>query len=214
MVQGQSQQYAQLQAGHDSNLGFPVFQSGQEQARGRSLLQVQDQTLHQMKPSLMQHLGPNQMPLYMADGVNQGPTSGHVTAALDHQMPHYMMSGLDREQSFTQAQSNSVTGYHQDVRGRPQHGQTYVPSWMGHNLASAYAVPPEQAARHLNQHMSQTSPSVSPKVLYPTAAMRSQQLSSPQAPAANVVQAPLAPFLNEQLKRMVAQGGPSARRGF
>ncbi len=213
MVQGQSQQYTQLQTGHDSNLGFPVFQSGQEQAHGRNVLQVQDQTLRQMKPSLM-HLRPGQMPDDMTDGMNQGQISGHVTAALDHQMPHYMTSGLDREQSVTQAQSNSVTGYHQGVQGRSQHGQSQLPSWIGQNLASAYAVPPEQTARHLTQHMFQTSPPVNPKVLYPTAAMRSQQMSSPQAPAANVVQAPLAPFLNEQLKRMVAQGGPSARRGF
>ncbi|DBA88714.1 TPA: hypothetical protein ACH3X2_004813 [Trebouxia sp. C0005] len=211
MVQGQAQQCTQLQTGQDSNLGFPVFQSSQEQARGRSLLQ--DQTLRHMKPNLMQHPGPDQTPLYMTDGVNQAQISGHVTAVLDHQMPHYMMSGLDREQSVTQAPSTSVTGYNQGVQGRPQHGQTHMPSWTRHNLASAYAVPPEQA-RHLNQHMSQTSSPVTPRVLYPTAAMRSQQLSSVQAPAANVVQAPLAPFLNEQLKRMVAQGGPSARRGF
>ena len=211
MVPGQSQQYTQLQAGQASSLGFPVFQSGQEQARGR---QVQDQTLHQMKPSLMQHPGPDQTRLYMTDGVNQGQTSEHVPATLDHQMPYYMTSGHDRQHSVTQAQSNSVTEYHQGLQGRPQHGQIHMPSWMGHNLASAYAVPPEQAERHVTQHVSPTSTPVNPKVLYPTAAMRSQQLFTPQAPAANVVQAPLAPFLNEQLKRMVAQGGPSARRGF
>ncbi len=214
MVQGQSQQYTQLQTGQDSNLGFPVFQSGQEQARGQSLLQVQDQTLRQMQPSLMQHPGTNQTPLYMLDGVNQGQTSHHVTAALDHQMSHYMTSGQDRQQSVTHAPSNSVTEYHLGVQGQPQHGQIHMPSWMGHNLASAYALPPEQAARHQTEHVSTTSPPVNTKVLYPTAAMRSQQLSLSQAPAANVVQAPLAPFLNEQLKRMVAQGGPSARRGF
>lgn len=214
MVQGHSQQYPQLQTGQGSNLGFPVFQSGQEQARGQSVLHVQDQTFPQMGHSLMQHPGPDQTLLYMTDGANQGQISGHVTAALDHQMPHHMRSGLDREQSIIQAQSNSVAGYHQGVQGQPQHGQTHTPFWAGQKLASAYALPPEQAARHQTEHVSPTSPPVNPKVLYPTAAMRSQQLSSPQAPAANVVQAPLAPFLNEQLKRMVAQGGPSARRGF
>ncbi|KAL0035734.1 hypothetical protein WJX77_000797 [Trebouxia sp. C0004] len=214
MVQGQSQQFTQLQTGQDSNLGFPVFQNDQEQAFGQNVLQVQDHTSRQMQPSLMQHPGPHQTPLYMTDGLNQGQISGHVTAALDHQMPLYMMSGLDRQQSVTQAQSNSVTGFHPGMQGRPQHGQVHMPSWIGHNLASAYAVPPEQAARHLTQPMPQTSPPVNPNVLYPTAAMRSQRMSSPQAPAANVIQAPLAPFLNEQLKRMVAQGGPSARRGF
>ncbi len=218
MVQGQSQQYPQVQAGQDSNLGFPVFQSDQEHARGWSLLQVQDQTLPQMKPSLMQHPGLDQTPFYMTDGVHQGQTSHPVTAALDHQMSHYITSGQDRQQSVTHAESNSVTEYHLGMQGQPQHGQIHMPSWMGHNLASAYAVPPEQAARYRTEHVSPTGPPVNPKVLYPTAAMRSQQLSSspqaPQAPAANVVQAPLAPFLNEQLKRMGAQGGPSARRGF
>ena len=213
MVQGQSQQYTQLQTGQGSN-GFPMFQSGREQAHGRSVLHVQDQTFPQMEHSSMRHPAPDQTPLYMTLGVNQGQTSGHMTAALDHQMSHYMTSGLDHEQSFTQAQSNRVAGYHQGVQGQPQHDQIHMPSWMGHNLASEYAVPPQQSARHQTEHVSPTSLPVNTKVLYPTAAMRSQQLSSPQAPAANVVQAPLAPFLNEQLKRMVAQGGPSARRGF
>lgn len=217
MAQGQSQQYTQLQAGQGSNLGFPVFQSGQEhEARGRSALHLQERTLPhmKMKPSLMQHPGPHQTPLYMTDGANHGQISGPVTAALDHQMPHHVMSDLAREQSVTQVQSNSVAGYHQGVQGHPQYGQSHMPFWLGHNLASAYAVPSEQAVRHPTQHILSTSPPVNPKVLYPTAAMRSQQLSSPQSAAANVIQAPLAPFLNEQLKRMVAQGGPSARRGF
>ncbi|KAL0020956.1 hypothetical protein WJX79_007575 [Trebouxia sp. C0005] len=87
-----------------------------------------DQTLRHMKPNLMQHPGPDQTPLYMTDGVNQAQISGHVTAVLDHQMPHYMMSGLDREQSVTQAPSTSVTGASGVLRLRIGHVTAFCAS--------------------------------------------------------------------------------------
>ena len=103
-------------------------------------------------------------------------------------------------------------------------GPDHLPAWLGQNLAYTHGSPVVQSAPQgqayspmQTQAASQFAQSPDPKAVYPTAAMRSQQLTSVQthhAQPAGSVQAPLAPFLNEQLKRMLAEGGPSGRRGF
>ena len=106
------------------------------------------------------------------------------------------------------------------VRGRqPDH----LPAWLGQNLAYTHANPVGQSIPNRQMHSPtqvqagpQVAPGPNPKAVYPTAAMRSQQLTqqTQHASSTGSVQAPLAPFLNEQLKRMVAEGGPRGRRGF
>ncbi|KAL3148940.1 hypothetical protein ABBQ32_001801 [Trebouxia sp. C0010 RCD-2024] len=103
-------------------------------------------------------------------------------------------------------------------------GPDHAPSWLGQNLAYMHGSPAVHSAPQAQvyspmqmQSASQSAHSPDPKAVYPTAAMRSQQLTSVQthqAQPAGSVQAPLAPFLNEQLKRVLAEGGPSGRRGF
>ena len=99
-----------------------------------------------------------------------------------------------------------------------------LPAWLGQNLAYTHATPPQQSSPVSTLQQPGQMPAVyhasqgpNSKMVYPTAAMRSQQLSSAQnalTHSSNSVQAPLAPFLNEQLKRILAEGGPSGRRGF
>lgn len=106
------------------------------------------------------------------------------------------------------------------VQGRqPDH----LPAWLGQNLAYTHANAVGQSAPNRQMHSPTQMqagphliPAPNPKAVYPTAAMRSQQLTqqTQHAHSAGSVKAPLAPFLNEQLKRMLAEGGPSGRRGF
>lgn len=103
-------------------------------------------------------------------------------------------------------------------------GPDHPPAWLGQNLAYMHGSPVVQSGSQAQvyspmqmQPASQFAQSPDPKAMYPTAAMRSQQLTAVQthqAQPAGSVQAPLAPFLNEQLKRVLAEGGPSGRRGF
>ena len=118
--------------------------------------------------------------------------------------------------------SQGMTHQGQDVQ---LPGPDHLPAWLGQNLAYTHATTPSvhsgpngqmQSSRQM-QHTSHLSPGPNPKAVYPTAAMRSQQITSAQthlAHSTSRVQAPLAPFLNEQLKRILAEGGPSGRRGF
>lgn len=98
-----------------------------------------------------------------------------------------------------------------------------LPAELGQNLAYTHANPVGQSVPNRQMHSPtqvqagpQVTPGPNPKAVYPTAAMRSQQLTqqTQHAPSTGSVQAPLAPFLHEQLKRMLAEGGPSGRRGF
>ena len=98
-----------------------------------------------------------------------------------------------------------------------------LPAWLGQNLAYTHANPVGQSAPNRQAHSPPQMQAVfrltngaNPKAVYPTAAIRSQQLTqqTQQVHSTANVKAPLAPFLNEQLKRMLAEGGPSGRRGF
>ena len=106
------------------------------------------------------------------------------------------------------------------VQGRQS---DHLPAWLGENLANTHANPVGQSPPNRQMHSPtpmQAGPQLTqgpnPKAVYPTAAMRSQQLTqqTQHVRSAGSVKAPLAPFLNEQLKRMLAEGGPSGRRGF
>lgn len=99
----------------------------------------------------------------------------------------------------------------------------HLPVWLQQNLAYTHGNPAGQSVANRQVHsptQMQAGPHLSQgansNAMYPTAAMRSQQLTqqTQHVHSTGSVKAPLAPFLNEQLKRMLAQGGPSGRRGF
>lgn len=201
IAQRQPAQYTPLQMGQGLSPTPAAFHNGQQRMPGRSLLQLQDQV-----PGHLDSLSQQQLPAHRSP-VLDPQVLGHTDLS-HHQLP---VQTLHHQQSLSQVPMPGSGG---SVHKGGLQGQSNLPSWIGQNLASKYAEAPAQVApRRYSQSLSPISQPLDLKVLYPTAAMRSQQLLH-QAPSASVVQAPLAPFLNEQLKRMVAQGGPSARRGF
>ena len=132
------------------------------------------------------------------------------------------VSGLPSEGLVSHGSTSQ--GYSNQVHVMQAQASDQLPAWLSQNLGYTHGTPSQQLSpaslmhnpRQMNSasHRSQSS---NPKMVYPTAAMRSQQLSTVQTSmthSANSVQAPLAPFLNEQLKRMLKEGGPSGRRGF
>lgn len=156
-------------------------------------------------------------------GFLTAPPNQHGLSVL--QAPHDMQGQIKATIGYGQNDHHTAVpfslGQSQSVQDcvRPAQGPGQMSSWIGHNLASVHAVPTNQRNRvgpsHIQNHVvSQFSQPADPKLVYPTAAMRSQQLSSSQVSSGIAVQAPLAPFLNEQLRRVLAQSGPSARRGF
>ena len=189
-------------AGHfpDQGLALPGHSYASSHANGLSLLRT---------PNLLQHVPLEQGQIVQVEGGRQVFVS---------QAPVQMMYSSPALQGHVVSQGMIHQGH--VIQGR---GADYSPAWLGQNLAYTLASPAMQSAPHGRMHSPtpmQAAPYLgqgpNPKAVYPTAAMRSQQLSqqTQHGPSTASVKAPLAPFVNEQLKRMLAEGGPSGRRGF
>lgn len=224
--QPQASQHAPLSARHDQSHG-PLSSHDQHQMPGhmQTAGQFPDQGLalpgHSYASSLtngtsllrtpnsFRHVQLEQGQMVQVEGGRQVFVS---------QAPVQMMYSSPALQGHVVSQGMIHQGH--VIQGR---GADHLPAWLGQNLAYTLASPvvqsapngrmhsptPMQAASYLNQ-------GPNPKAVYPTAAMRSQQLSqqTQHGHSTASVKAPLAPFVNEQLKRMLAEGGPSGRRGF
>ena len=201
------------------------FSYNQHQVPGQSMLQFPGQasTLTGFSPGLSHSAA--------APAVAMTPKPFFQTQLQPSQLMHieggHMFASQDPVQMVNQ--SSAVHGFvsqgfiHEGHAVQNQ-APDQLPAWLGQNLGYTHGTPSQQpnplsilqrpgqaqAAFHASQ-------GPNPKMVYPTAAIRSQQLSSAQTSlthSSTSVQAPLAPFLNEQLKRILAEGGPSGRRGF
>ena len=184
----------------DQGLALPAHGYASSHANGASLLRT---------PNSLGHVPLEQGQILQVEGGRQVFVS---------QAPVQMMYSSPALQGHVVSQGMIHQGH--VIQGR---GADHLPAWLGQNLAYTLANPVVQSAPNGRMHSptpmqaaSYCSQGPNPKAVYPTAAMRSQQLSqqTQHGPSIASVKAPLAPFVNEQLKRMLAEGGPSGRRGF
>ena len=210
---------------------LPYSQAGQHapmQIMTNGLIPVHNPLFQMSSHSMHQSTMPDHMQMHAHLPLHQLPMQRQLSAPSSPSMQASVPYITAQQRLNSNQPRNGYMSQHQAAAGHMAHSQPsgLLPPWIGQNLASAYAVPSSELEHLTPRQPSLRAPSTpgsqnggpSPRAVYPTAAMRSQQISSSQAPpvtiSGNTVQAPLAPFLNEQLKRMLAQSNPSARRGF
>ncbi len=189
--QSQPAQYAPLQA---SNPTHATFQNSQQQMPCRDLLQIQGEMPSQAAQDMEIGQLQNAHHANFQSGRQQTPGRSFPQAQ------NQMLDQIGHQQRFGHVGISNITEVGQGHQGQlNQSHRPDTPTWLGQNLASTYAVPPPQSKpfsqpQNPGHYVSQVSQASDPKVIYPTAAMRSQQLSSNAAPTGNKVQASLAPF--------------------